>query len=130
MRLQLSVPRSFRPLLSRCVMRATCVHPYREKSLGVTEAVVATVPDISNLANCIEETRLAAIEGDAGPADPTDYHLLRGSLWQSEECQAQDCRLCIRMQSLSPTPVRSTGSAARVSIRSCSRIPPAKEPPG
>jgi hypothetical protein len=37
-------------------------------------------PDISNLANCIEDARLAGLDQDPGPADPTDYHALRGRL--------------------------------------------------
>jgi hypothetical protein len=37
-------------------------------------------PDISNLQNCVEEVRHAAVNGDKGPADPADYHELRKRL--------------------------------------------------
>jgi hypothetical protein len=37
-------------------------------------------PDISNLANCVEDARLAGLDQDPGPADPTDFHALRGRL--------------------------------------------------
>jgi hypothetical protein len=37
-------------------------------------------PDIANLSHCTEESRLAAMEGDAGPTDPTGYPLLLGRL--------------------------------------------------
>jgi hypothetical protein len=36
--------------------------------------------DISNLANCIEDTRKSFLDGDNGPSDPTDYNTLRGRL--------------------------------------------------
>jgi hypothetical protein len=37
-------------------------------------------PDISNLANCVEDARLAGLDQDPGPVDPTDFHALRGRL--------------------------------------------------
>src|SRR5262249_17938499 len=37
-------------------------------------------PDISNLANCTEDARLAGLDMDPGPAEPTDFHALRGRL--------------------------------------------------
>ena len=37
-------------------------------------------PDINNLANCIEDARLAGLDQDPGPSDPTDFHNLRGRL--------------------------------------------------
>lgn len=37
-------------------------------------------PDISNLANCVEDARLAGLDQDPGPPDPTDFHALRGRL--------------------------------------------------
>ena len=37
-------------------------------------------PDIRNLANCIEDCRLAGLDQEAGPLDPTDFHVLRGRL--------------------------------------------------
>jgi hypothetical protein len=36
--------------------------------------------DIANLGNCIADVRLAALDADPGPADPTEYHPLRGRL--------------------------------------------------
>src|SRR5437762_623370 len=37
-------------------------------------------PNISNLTNCIEDTRLAGLDQDPGPANPMDFHALRGRL--------------------------------------------------
>jgi hypothetical protein len=37
-------------------------------------------PDISNLQACIEDAKRAAMDGDTGPADPTDFDRLRGRL--------------------------------------------------
>src|SRR5262245_49943243 len=37
-------------------------------------------PDVSNLADCIEDSRLAALDQDPGLGDPTDFHPLRGRL--------------------------------------------------
>jgi hypothetical protein len=39
-----------------------------------------TDPDISNLANCIEDARLGGLDQDPGPADFTDFFALRGRL--------------------------------------------------
>jgi hypothetical protein len=39
-----------------------------------------TKPDISNLANCVEDAQLAGLDQDPGPTDPTDFHVLRGRL--------------------------------------------------
>jgi hypothetical protein len=39
-----------------------------------------SAPDISNLANCTEDVRLAGLDMDPGPPDPIDYHALRGRL--------------------------------------------------
>jgi hypothetical protein len=36
--------------------------------------------DIANLGNCIADVRLAALDADPGPADPTKYHPLRDRL--------------------------------------------------
>lgn len=36
--------------------------------------------DISNLQNCIEDARQAALDSDPGPADPTQFNSLRGRL--------------------------------------------------
>jgi len=46
----------------------------------VVAATHATAPDISNLAACIEDARLAGLDMAAGPDDPTDYDQLRGRL--------------------------------------------------
>src|SRR5262245_33367943 len=40
----------------------------------------ASAPTIRSLAACIEDVRQAALDADAGPADPTDFHQLRGRL--------------------------------------------------
>src|SRR5690349_13183642 len=37
-------------------------------------------PDIRSLADCVEDARLAALDGDRGPEEPTDFHQLRGRL--------------------------------------------------
>lgn len=36
--------------------------------------------DISKLDDCVEDARLAGLDSDPGPADPTNYHQLRGRL--------------------------------------------------
>lgn len=41
--------------------------------------------DISNLQNCIQDVRKAALDGDTGPKDPTDYHELLGRLEASRK---------------------------------------------
>lgn len=41
-------------------------------------ATVAGTPDVSNLDALVEDARRAALNGDPGPADPTDFHNLRG----------------------------------------------------
>jgi len=45
-----------------------------------TEEWHMTQPDISNLPNCIEDARLAALDLDPGPADPLQFNVLRGRL--------------------------------------------------
>jgi hypothetical protein len=37
-------------------------------------------PDFSNLQNCIEEARQAALDQDPGPPEPLQFHVLRGRL--------------------------------------------------
>lgn len=37
-------------------------------------------PDLTNMDECVEDARRAALNGDAGPSDPTDFHNLRGRL--------------------------------------------------
>ncbi|WP_255298512.1 hypothetical protein [Brevibacillus dissolubilis] len=45
------------------------------------EAILISRPDISNLANCVEEVRRATLNSSiTEPADPTDFHQLRGRL--------------------------------------------------
>ena len=41
-------------------------------------------PNIANLANRVEDVRRAALDGDAGPTDPTDFHTLRGRLMRAQ----------------------------------------------
>lgn len=36
--------------------------------------------DIANLENCVEDARQAALDGETGPEDPTDFNQLRGRL--------------------------------------------------
>ncbi|MEA2904341.1 MAG: hypothetical protein QOI12_1728 [Alphaproteobacteria bacterium] len=47
---------------------------------SVAAAGHAAAPDISHLNTCIEDARQAALDGDPGPADPTDFDQLRGRL--------------------------------------------------
>lgn len=42
-------------------------------------------PDVSNLANCVEEVRLAGLDSTAGPLEPTDYENLLKRLETSTE---------------------------------------------
>src|SRR5262245_30672612 len=37
-------------------------------------------PDISNLSACTEDARLAGLDQDPGPAEPTNFNSLRGRL--------------------------------------------------
>jgi hypothetical protein len=37
-------------------------------------------PDISNLAQCIEDVRRGALDSDSGPDDPTEFNSLSGRL--------------------------------------------------
>jgi hypothetical protein len=39
-----------------------------------------SAPDVSNLDECIEDVRLAGLDMDPGPPEPTDFHALRGRL--------------------------------------------------
>ncbi|MEZ6114036.1 MAG: hypothetical protein R3C99_23940, partial [Pirellulaceae bacterium] len=41
--------------------------------------------DISNLASCIEDARLAALDSDVGPDDPTEFSNLMGRLVASRD---------------------------------------------
>lgn len=41
--------------------------------------------DISNLQNCVQDVKKAALDGDPGPKDPTDYHELLGRLEASRK---------------------------------------------
>lgn len=40
-------------------------------------------PDVTNLKNCVEDVRQAALDMDPGPADPVDFNNLRGRLQSS-----------------------------------------------
>ena len=42
-------------------------------------------PDITNLPNCVEDSRQAFLDSDVGPEDPTNYHELLGRLEASRE---------------------------------------------
>jgi hypothetical protein len=42
--------------------------------------LLAIVPDVDNLSNCVEEVRQAALDGETGPPDPLDFSNLRGRL--------------------------------------------------
>ncbi|MCF6796743.1 hypothetical protein L1M59_11485 [Bacillus sp. ET1] len=48
--------------------------------IGVKNDLIVNQPNISNLQNCVEDVRKAALTNLEGPADPTDYHELRGRL--------------------------------------------------
>jgi len=50
-----------------------------------TKEHVETPPDLANLAACIEDARVAALDGDRGPEDPTGYAQLRGRLEASRD---------------------------------------------
>ena len=43
-------------------------------------AVAAAVPNLSNIAACIEDARNAGLDSSAGPAEPNDYNQLLGRL--------------------------------------------------
>lgn len=43
-------------------------------------STVIAKPDISNLKACIEDSKLAGLDADPGPDDPTDFHSLLGRL--------------------------------------------------
>ncbi|PHE53612.1 hypothetical protein [Bacillus pseudomycoides] len=47
---------------------------------GTKKNLVISKPDISNLKDCIEDVRKAALTNVDGPEDPTNYHELRGRL--------------------------------------------------
>lgn len=47
--------------------------------------VVETAPDVSNLAQCVDDARLAALDGDSGPAEPSGYPQLLGRLEAARE---------------------------------------------
>jgi len=66
----------------KSAVRGRPVRVEHEADHGGPEAtqVVATKPDISGLQVCIDDAREAALDGDAGPRDPTDFSDLRGRL--------------------------------------------------
>jgi hypothetical protein len=41
-------------------------------------------PNIANLPNCVEDVRRAALDGDSGPTDTTDFHDLHGQLFRAQ----------------------------------------------
>ncbi|OPY75291.1 MAG: hypothetical protein A4E63_00402 [Syntrophorhabdus sp. PtaU1.Bin050] len=51
-----------------------------KKDLELQAAKAKAKPDITNLQKCIEDAKKAAMDGDTGPKDPTDYNQLRGRL--------------------------------------------------
>jgi len=51
-----------------------------KKDLEIQAAKDKAKPDITNLQKCIEDAKKAAMDGDTGPKDPTDYNQLRGRL--------------------------------------------------
>jgi hypothetical protein len=61
-------------------MRKRAVRAVAFEPEASNAAQLGAVPDISNLAACVEEVRQAAVDGDPGPPDPTDFHDLRGRL--------------------------------------------------
>jgi len=56
------------------------------KELEMKGAKTKSRPDISNLQSCMDDAVKAAMDGDAGPADPSDYNQLRGRL---EACRSK-----------------------------------------
>jgi len=58
--------------------RATRTKIHSSNTSGTTSAVPE--PDVANLPACVEDARLAALDSDTGPADPDDFHSLRGRL--------------------------------------------------
>jgi hypothetical protein len=52
--------------------------PHRLTLVGA--AADAAEPDITHLQTCIQDARQGGLDGDQGPADPTDFHNLRGRL--------------------------------------------------
>jgi hypothetical protein len=47
---------------------------------GEKAGTPANKPDVTNLRNCEDDARRAALDSDAGPSDPTNYSQLRGRL--------------------------------------------------
>jgi len=61
-------------------MMTTRTKDQKEQVGTVTDARPPKVCDLSNLAACVEDARLGAVDGDPGPADPLIFHELRGRL--------------------------------------------------
>lgn len=61
----------------QAVARAQLVH---EPGVAHSPAPASAAPNISHLQACIEDARQAALDGDQGPADPTDFNDLRSRL--------------------------------------------------
>jgi hypothetical protein len=57
----------------------------RKKSDTTTTIASGSAIDLGNLNACINDARVAALDGDTGPADPTDYSDLMGRLESSRD---------------------------------------------
>lgn len=55
------------------------------KQTDISNNLIANQPNISNLQNCIEDVKKAALTNAEGPIDPTNYHELRGRLESSRD---------------------------------------------
>src|SRR5947207_12651407 len=63
------------------VVSASVARPSEvETDEDVAGSPAAAPPDISNLQGCIDDVRRAGLDSDPGPAEPTDFHDLRGRL--------------------------------------------------
>src|SRR4051812_34235814 len=52
----------------------------RPIAVAAVGASATGAPDIRSMTDCIEDVRQAALDGDQGPEEPTDFHQLRGRL--------------------------------------------------
>lgn len=51
-----------------------------EQAAPPSRKKVISPADLGNLRACVEDARIAALDGDTGPADPLNFHELRGRL--------------------------------------------------
>ncbi|WP_257145617.1 hypothetical protein [Bacillus cereus] len=51
-----------------------------ENSQPTDTDLASSMPDISNLSQCIDDVKNAAFDSDTGPSDIKDYNELRGKL--------------------------------------------------